>query len=217
MSFALCWLHHRIITITTITTTMTTTTTAVSSVTDMYICSRPASAFNQPLSTWDGKCRCCLLIAYDESKLFYCRLTYVCRLLCVGCIIESSPLLRSRSRRPRHYHHRSVERNEYGYMFYYATSFDQTDLRLGPLRGIYYPHVYGSSGNVILTCSPSFVPTAQPTALPTLEPTAHAHGSAHAASCWSFHGACHHGAADTFTDSPCKFKWECGTDAIMTP
>ena len=101
MSFALCWLHHRIITITTITTTTTTTTTtAVSSVTDMNSMFYYATSFNQPLSTWDGKCRCCLLTAHDESKLFYCRLTYVCRLLCVGCIIESSPLLRSRRRPP---------------------------------------------------------------------------------------------------------------------
>ena len=61
--------------------------------TSMFYHSTP---FNQPLSTWDGKCWCCLLIAHDESKLFHCRLTYVCRLLCVGCIIESSPLLRSR-------------------------------------------------------------------------------------------------------------------------
>ena len=58
------------------------------------------STFNSDISTWDGKCRWCLFIAHDESKLFYCRLTYVCRLLCVGCIIESSPLLRSRRRRP---------------------------------------------------------------------------------------------------------------------
>ena len=101
VSFVLCWLHHRIITITTITiTTMTTTTTAVSSVTDMDYMFSEATAFNQPLSTWDGKCRCCLLTAHDESKLFYCRLTYVCRLLCVGCIIEPSPFLRSRRRPP---------------------------------------------------------------------------------------------------------------------
>ena len=59
-----------------------------------------ASTFNSDISTWDGKCRCCLFIAHDESKLFHCRLTYVCRLLCVGCIIESSPLLRSRRQRP---------------------------------------------------------------------------------------------------------------------
>ena len=70
MSFALCWLHHRIITMTTITTTTTTTITAVSSVTNMgYMFS--ADAFNQPLSTWDGKCRCCLLTAHDESKSFH--------------------------------------------------------------------------------------------------------------------------------------------------
>ena len=58
------------------------------------------STFNSDISTWDGKWRCCLLIAHDESKFFYCRLTYVCRLLCVGCIIESSPFLRSRRRPP---------------------------------------------------------------------------------------------------------------------
>ena len=56
----------------------------------VYYCSS-YSTFNSDISGWDGKCRCCLLTAHDESKLFYCRLTYVCRLLCVGCIIESSP------------------------------------------------------------------------------------------------------------------------------
>ena len=58
------------------------------------------STFNSDISGWDGKCRWCLLTAHDESKLFYYRLTNVCRLLCVGCIIESSPLLRSRRRPP---------------------------------------------------------------------------------------------------------------------
>ena len=59
-----------------------------------------ASTVNSDISNWDGKCRWCLLAAHDESKLFHCRLTYVCRLLCVGCIIESSPLLRSRRQPP---------------------------------------------------------------------------------------------------------------------
>ena len=62
-----------------------------SQVTTMTAMFSYASAFNQPLSTWDGKCWCYLFIAHDESKLFYCRLTYVCHLLCIGCIIESSP------------------------------------------------------------------------------------------------------------------------------
>ena len=75
-----------------------------SGVTDMsylfYSYCSSYSTFNSDISNWDGKCRWCLFIAHDESKLFYCRLTYVCRLLCVGCIIESSPLLRSRRRPP---------------------------------------------------------------------------------------------------------------------
>ena len=75
-----------------------------SGVTSMsYLFSRPDyggycssyQTFNSDISDWQGKCRCCFFIAHDESKLFDCRLTYVCRLLCVGCIIESSPLLRS--------------------------------------------------------------------------------------------------------------------------
>ena len=98
MSFALCWLHHRIITITTITTTTTTTTTAVSSVMFMEYMFYGASAFNQTICGWD------LSGVYTTTLMFT-----------------------------------------------------------------------GSSGNVILTCSPSFVPTAlptlEPTALPTLEPT----------------------------------------------
>ena len=123
MSFALCWLHPRIITIPTITTTTTTNTTAVSGVTDMRFMFYEASAFNQPLSTWDGKCRCCFFIAHDESKLFHCRLTYVCRLLCAGCIIESSPLLRSRRRTTTTTAVSSV--TNMGDMFHSATSFNQ--------------------------------------------------------------------------------------------
>ena len=133
MSFALCWFHPRIITITTITTTTTTTTTAVSSVTSMTSVFFHASAFNQPLSAWDGKCRCCLLTAHDESKLFYCRLTYVCRLLCVGCIIESSPLLRSRHHDDDHHyhHHRSVECNDYVLDVLWRIGFQSAPINLG--------------------------------------------------------------------------------------
>ena len=55
VSFALCWLHHRIITIPTITTTTTTTTTAVSSVTNMYRMFYGATSFNQDTSSWTSK------------------------------------------------------------------------------------------------------------------------------------------------------------------
>jgi len=72
------------------------------------------STFNSDISTWNGKCRCCLFIAHDESKLFYCRLTYMCR--CVVCFV----LVASSNHHhyydhvdDHHYHHRSVERNDY--------------------------------------------------------------------------------------------------------
>ena len=131
MSFALCWLHHRIITIPTITTTpTTTTTTAVSSVTDMEFMFYKASAFNQPLSTWDGKCRWCLFIAHDESKLFYCRLTYVCRLLFV--LVASSNHHHSYDHDDdHHYHYRSVERNDYGPYVRFRIGVQSAPINLG--------------------------------------------------------------------------------------
>ncbi len=42
-----------------------------------------------------------------------------------------------------HYHHRSVERDFYGVYVLWCIGFQSNDLRLGPLRGIYYyTHVY---------------------------------------------------------------------------